>query len=74
MMDILRVPRRSVAMLSNHCAIGKVLEKACDKWDKGFERMAYIHYYYREPISECEPQYNMNYVRDLVAEYALYAE
>ena len=73
-MDILKVPRRSVAMLSNHCAIGKLIKKHVKKYDKMFESRAYLHYYYREPISELEPQYNMMFVRDLVAEYALYAE
>ena len=32
-MGVLGIPRRSVAMLSNHCAFGTLFSKASRKWD-----------------------------------------
>ena len=44
-MDVLGVPRRSVAMLSNHCAMGTLFSRASHKWDSLYAKRAWVHHY-----------------------------
>lgn len=40
--NILGVPRRSVAMLTNHCAIREVFRRAAKKFDMIYDKRAWV--------------------------------
>ena len=48
--NILGVPRRSVAMLTNHCAILQVFKLAAKKFDKLYAKRAWVYWYMGEGL------------------------
>ena len=68
-MGVLGVPRRSVAMLSNHCALGTLFSKASRKWDQLYSRRAWVHYYVGEGLESGEMSENREAINGLEKDY-----
>ena len=68
-MGVLGVPRRSVAMLSNHCALGTLFSKASTKWDKMYDKRAFYHHYLGEGLEKGEMSETREMMNALEVDY-----